>query len=927
MATIFVAKRQPWSETQEDPRMEPADAAKIAARIRYLAVGHDGLGGEDVADGGAKGAAGGAGARRIVRIGRPLRQVDVAALAAAVMRILTDGISTVDIDRYTIDRAIELATQPEYEEFAKRLLVSAMHKDTPATLTLALKHSAYNHTADGKHTPMVRPEILLIVRLFPELSAAIDPLLDFGLSYFGLRTLMPTREKVAYLARDTAGRQIERPGHMFMRVAVEINRDALMDNDAAAYRPAVAETVRCYQMMANLFMTHATPTLFNAGTIRPQLASCMLIAMFDDSIDGIFRTLHALAMLAKDGAGLGLDVSNIRAEGSIIASSGGASSGLMPLLRMLAVSIPDYMKQGGRRRASVAVYLKVWHADIMRLITCIRNTPAPESDRARALFSAITVDDVFMAACAAGCSATNGVCWGPLDAPRGPAGPDGRPQACPGLHYMFCPTRAPGMLDAHGPELARLYQRYARQGRYAQRLHARELMYQIIFSMVNAGHPYVVNGDAINRTSNLANVGPVRSLNLCAEIALPSDADNIGVCNLASVAVSRLGGRLPAGTTRLAGDPFAGTPLAGSAVVYLRVHEWDGRPAVGWYSFEALAALVAQATRNLDNVINRTLYSDARAERSNKANRPIAIGVQGLGDLMCALGLPYTSEVALVLHYHLAATMYHAFLETTVALARERGPYPGCWANGGSPATHGRLQFDAWPGGLRPAFLPADAALFGAATAAPAYRWDELRAQIAAHGMRNSMGLALMPTASTSQIMNNSESYEPVTSNLYTRTTLAGQFQTGNKQLMADMPAWDHDVINRIMADQGSVQLLDIPDHAKQVYLTAYEISKQRLCQVEATWGRFVCHSISANRYYQVDSVDHLLNTVYSTLMCGWRHGLKTLSYYTRIQLRQAAQRVTVDPGTEQAVGELRARLAAARAASEAGEACTMCSA
>lgn len=913
---IFVVKRHGWSPNAKTPRKEQLNILKIRNRIQYLANGKDGDGGEDVDP-----RAPSTKDRVIVKVGKALISVDIDMLTAGVMEIISDGVKTSDIDNQTIKCAMgHMLDSLEYEEFASRLMVSAMHKETPSTIIDAFRYSFTNLTKTGEHAPMVRDDILVLVSLFEhDIERCINYLNDYKFSFFGLNTICRRGGGAAYLAKDVSGNQIERPQHMWMRVALEIHSKLMSSDKHRESRIGLDLALHSYKMMSWMYMTHATPTLINAGTRLPQLSSCMLVSMFKDSIDGIADTVSTVMKLAKLGAGVGIDVSNIRAFGSMIKSSGGISRGTKPMLKVFNEA-SGYIDQGGRRKASFAIYMMVWHSDFMDFVQMGRNTSASPEDRAHRLFYATTVDNVFMEACQFHCAGGQ-ECWGPIDRPVGPIDHEtGKRKHCPGLHYFMTPDVCPGLVEAHNEHFRELYMEYAKEGLYDKAVHASDIMYEIIFTMINSGKMYVFNKDAANRSSNLSNVAPIKMSNLCIEITLPSGPEDIGVCNLASIALQRL-----------AAPSFDDTPLADYASTPIKAFTFDGKATTRYFSFKALEHIVTTLVTNLDNLIDRTLYPEEKTERSNQSMRPIGIGVQGLADVFSMLGLPYESDKARVLNYHIWRTMYYAAMKQTICLAKDRGPYPLCFTNGASPAINGKLQFDTWPEGERPANLPDDALLFDNLDNVPKYDWDELRADAAKHGMRNSMLLANMPTASTSQILGSSESFEPYTTNIYSRNTIAGQFQVVNPQLAGDLTSkgmWNRDVVDQIIAADGSVQYLDdsvMPLHAKRVYKTAYEISKKRYIQMAADRARFICHSQSMNLYWSGEP-DQIKHEIYSALVHGWRLGLKTLCYYTHINTMAKAQKVTIDPAVEAKVRTFKEQLRVAKEAAERGEVCDMCS-
>lgn len=758
---MFVVKRN--GET------EPVELTKVQRRIQFLANG------EDVVKGTSKDG------RTIHTVGEKLTNVNVPKIAINVAEQLKDGISTSELDEFAARYCASfISDHPDYNTLASRILVSNLHKNTPDTFSEAMC-KAYN-TVDNsqKHSPLIREDFLNIVcenKVF--FNSLIDYSRDYLIDYFGLKTL----EKI-YLLRDGSGKFIECPQHMWLRVSVEIHRDNL-------------EAVRdSYNLMSQLYFTHATPTLIQSGTRVNQLASCFLLTM-GDSIEDIFDTIKTCALLGKTAGGIGVSISNVRAEGSLIRSTSGKSRGTVPLCKTLN-SVSEYIDQGGRRRASIAVYMEIWHKDVKGFLDLKRNQGAEEL-RARELFYALWVNDLFMQ------RVEKDEDWS-----------------------LFCPDECSGLVKAVGKDFERLYTTYeATPTINRTSVKARELMKQLVETQIETGSPYFMFKDAFNQKWNQKNLGTLSCSNLCAEIALYSDKDEIGVCNLASVSLPR----------------FVNNKV---------------------FDYEKLGEVVRTVVRNLNNVIDHSYYSVPQTKRSNFNHRPIAVGVQGLADTFAVMGFPYGSAESRSLNKKIFETIYFFACSESMELAKKHGPYSSFE---GSPISEGKFQFDMWP-----KFKKSELS----------YDWDGLREQIKVHGTRNSMLTSLMPTASTAQIMGNCESFEPITSNIFSRSTLAGSFTIINKTLTTELISqglWGPNIKAKIIANKGSIQnISEIPYETRELFKTVWEIPQKGLIEMAADRGPFICHSQSMNIYFANPSVTKMT----SALTLGWKLGLKTGSYYLR---------------------------------------------
>jgi ribonucleoside-diphosphate reductase alpha chain len=735
--------------------------------------------------------------------------VNADVLAQQVLARIVDGIKTAELDELAAQMAASLCTaHPDWGTLAARIAVSNHHKSTPAKFSDVVKALSTQVMPKTGETVSYLSET--VVAAVEQHAAALDAYLkhdrDYLFDYFGFKTL----EK-AYLLKGTDGRVLERPQHMWMRVAVGIwassgEEGAELDMD---------RVLVTYDMLSQKRMTHATPTLFNAGMPRAQMSSCYLLAMSDDSIAGIYKTLHDCAMISKYSGGIGLHVHNIRARGALIRGTNGTSNGLVPMLRVFNNTARYCDQGGGKRNGSFAIYLEPWHADIDDFLKLKLNTGA-EEERARDLFYAMWIPDLFMR------RVEEDAEWS-----------------------LFCPSEAPGLADVHGAAFDELYLRYEAEGRARRAVSARKLWFQILDTQMETGTPYLLYKDAANAKSNQQNLGTIKSSNLCTEILEYSDANETAVCNLASLA-------LPA---------FVDA-------------------AAGAYDYAALQRTVRAAVRNLNRVIDVNFYPTPETHRSNMRHRPIGLGVQGLADVFAALRLTWEDAAAADLNQRIFEHIYYAAVDESALMAEEAGSYESF---AGSPASEGRLQPDLWPG-VTP-LTAADGSL----------DWDALRAR-AKKGLRNSLLVAPMPTASTSQILGYNECFEPFTSNLYTRRTLAGEFIVVNKHLtkeLMELGIWSEAMKQEIVARNGSVQgIAAIPEDVQRRYKTAWEIPQKVLIDMAAARGAFICQSQSLNLFIADPNYAKLTSMHFYT----WKKGLKTGCYYLRTKAPVAAQKFTVDP-------------------------------
>lgn len=743
-------------------------------------------------------------------------QVNPDALAQQVLSRIYDKVPTTQLDELTAANAASLGTiHPDWNVLAARIAISNHQKNTsPSFSTVVKALASQTIQKTGEKTSSISSVLLSVVTQNTELiDARIDHTRDYLLDYFGFKTL----EK-SYLLRDTETKILERPQHMWMRVSLAIWHDDL------------ERAFETYDLLSQKFMTHATPTLFNAGTPRQQLSSCFLLAMADDSIAGIYKTLGDCAAISKFAGGIGLHAHNIRARGSLIRGTNGMSNGLVPMLRVFNNTARYVDQGGGKRNGSFAVYLEPWHADVEDFLKLKLNSGS-EEERARDLFYALWVSDLFME--------------------RVEADED---------WTLFCPSEAPGLADVWGAEFKALYTKYEAEGRGRKTVKAQKLWFQILDTQMETGTPYLVYKDAANSKSNQQNLGTIKSSNLCSEIIEFSNAQETAVCNLASIA-------LPA---------------------FVK----DGA-----FDFKELRRVTKVVVKNLNRVIDINYYPTPETRTSNMRHRPIGLGIQGLADVFAMLHLSWEDDAALTLNQLIFEHMYYAAVESSCELADSEGPYEtfgqhanpyvktdhATWGvNDPSPAAMGKLQPDLWS--VKP-MTETDGTL----------DWAALRVR-AAKGLRNSLLLAPMPTASTSQILGYNECFEPFTSNLYTRRTLAGEFIVINKWLMKELleaGIWSEDMKQQIIARNGSVQEVPgIPDEIKARYKTSWELKQRVLIDMAAARGAFICQSQSLNLFVADPNYAKLT----SMHFYAWKKGLKTGCYYLRTKAPVAAQKFTVDP-------------------------------
>ncbi len=686
-------------------------------------------------------------------------------------------------------------THPDYAQLAARIAISNLHKNTNKSFSETMSEMYhYVNPRTNQKAPLISDEVYEVIQANAEfLNSHIIYNRDFNYDYFGFKTL-----ERSYLLRIN-GKIVERPQHMLMRVSVGIHLNDL---------EAVIET---YELMSKKFFTHATPTLFNAGTPKPQMSSCFLLTMQDDSIDGIYDTLKQTAKISQSAGGIGLAIHNVRATGSYIRGTNGTSNGIVPMLRVFNDTARYVDQGGGKRKGSFAIYLETWHADIFEFLDLKKNT-GKEEMRARDLFFAMWTSDLFMKRVEADSTWT-----------------------------LMCPNECPGLDNVYGEEFEALYTSYEAQGKGRKTIRARELWEKILESQIETGTPYMLYKDAANRKSNQKNLGTIRSSNLCTEILEYTSPDEIAVCNLASIS-------LPMFVEN------------------------------GAFNHELLYNVTKRVTRNLNRVIDRNYYPVKEAENSNMRHRPVGLGVQGLADAFIMLRMPFTSDEAKKLNQEIFETLYFAAVTASMEMAKEEGPYS---SYEGSPISKGEFQHNLW--GLK------DEELSG--------RWDwaSLRKEVMANGVRNSLLVAPMPTASTSQILGNNEAFEPYTSNIYTRRVLSGEFIVVNKHLLNDLVErglWNETLKQEIMRHNGSVQHIErIPADLKELYKTVWEMSMKDIIDMSRQRGYFIDQSQSLNLFMQ----DATYAKLTSMHFYAWKSGLKTGMYYLRTKAAVDAIKFTLN--------------------------------
>ncbi len=756
---------------KRDGRLETAKFDKITARIEKLCYGLDS------------------------------RFIDPYEVSRKVIEGIYDRVPTTELDNLAAETAASLTTRhPDYAVLAARIAISNLHKTTSKSFSNTIKLLyQYIDPKTGENASLISREVYEVVKKNANLlDSTIIYDRDFGYDYFGFKTL----ERSYLLKLD--GKVVERPQHMLMRVAVGIHQ-----ND-------IDSVIETYTLLSERWFTHATPTLFNAGTPKPQLSSCFLLTMKNDSIDGIYDTLKQCAKISQSAGGIGLSIHNIRATGSYIKGTNGTSNGIIPMLKVFNDTARYVDQGGGKRKGAFAIYLEPWHADVVDFLQLKKNH-GKEELRARDLFYALWVPDLFMKRVEADEE------WS-----------------------LFCPNEAPGLADCYGEAFENLYEKYEREGRARRVMKAQELWFEILEAQTETGTPYMLFKDHANHKSNQKNLGTIKSSNLCTEIIEYTSPDEVAVCNLASIALPKF-------------------------VVN------------GKFDHNKLIEVTKHVTKNLNKIIDINYYPVPEAERSNMRHRPIGIGVQGLADTFIKLRMPFDSEEAQRLNEDIHETIYFGAMTASMELSKKFGPYE---TYEGSPVSQGIFQFDLW----------------GVSPKSGRWKWDELREKVKKHGVRNSLLIAPMPTASTSQILGNNECFEPYTSNIYTRRVLSGEFIVVNKHLLKDLVElglWNDSMKNKLIEANGSVQkIAEIPAHIKDLYKTVWEISQKAIIDMSADRGAYICQSQSLNIHIQ----DPNFGKLTSMHFYAWKRGLKTGMYYLRTKAAADAIKFTVEKQAEVAL-------------------------
>jgi ribonucleoside-diphosphate reductase alpha chain len=716
--------------------------------------------------------------------------VDAFEVAQKVIQGVHDGVTSVELDDLAAETAASMTSyHPDYSVLASRIAVTSLHKSTKKSFYETMKDlHGYVDKKTNQSASLIDDQVFkFIEENKDELDQAINYDRDFNFDFFGFKTL-----ERSYLLK-IEGKPAERPQHMWMRVACGI------------WAGNVQEAIKTYELLSEGFFTHATPTLFNSATKRPQLSSCFLLKIKDDSLEGIYKTLSDCAMISKNAGGLGLHAHHIRAKGAYIKGTNGVSNGIIPMLKVYNETARYVDQGGGKRKGSIAVYLEPWHADIFDFID-LRKNHGKEELRARDLFLALWTPDLFMR------RVEEDRDW-----------------------TLFSPDEAPGLDECYGEEFEKLYEKYEKEGRGRKTIRARELWNKVIESQIETGTPYMLYKDHANKKSNQKNIGVLKGSNLCTEIMEVTTPDEIAVCNLASLALPK----------------YVITPIGKKVDKSKRT-----------FDFQRLYDVVYQATKNLNRVIDVNFYPVKEAKKSNMKHRPIGLGVQGLADTFALLGLPFTSNEARKLNRDIFETIYFAALKASCDIAKIEGTYE---SYKGSPISKGILQYDMWE------TTPSDR-----------WDWESLKKEIAEHGVRNSLLVAPMPTASTAQILGNNEAFEPFTSNLYKRRTIAGEYTLINKHLVEDLverSLWSEEMRLKLIAAKGSVQtIMEIPSDLKQLYMTVWELKQKDLLDMAADRGAFIDQSQSLNLFIEGVNAAKLTAAHFH----GWKKGLKTGMYYLR---------------------------------------------
>lgn len=751
----------------------------------------------------------------------PLKSIDPDIVAQKVVSSIYDGVTSCELDEEAARIAVSMIDNLQYQKLASRIIISNAHKNSHECFSEVMERLYNNTDKLGKHAPILADDIIEIIRKHKNtLNFAIDYNRDYLFDYFGYKTLERSYLQKIWNVKNERMEVVERPQHLYMRVAVGIHKDD------------IESVLKTYHLISQHYYTHATPTLFNAGTRLASLASCYLIGS-DDSIEGIFKTITDCGKISKLAGGIGVHITNIRAKGSMIRGTNGLSDGIIPMIKVYNETA-RYINQGGKRKGSFALYLETWHADILEFLDLKKNQ-GHEDMRARDLFYAMWISDLFMK-----CVEEDSD-W-----------------------YLMCPDECPGLSDTYGEDFEKLYNKYVTERRYKRVVKAQEIWRKILDAQIETGTPYICYKDAVNKKCNQKNLGTIKSSNLCAEINLYSDDKEYAVCNLASIALPKF-------------------------VKY----DHNNKP---YFDFEHLRQISEYIIHPMNKVIDHTYYPVPETKLSNMKNRPVGLGIQGLVDVYVKMRLPFESEAAKKLNKEIFETIYYGSLRGSIELAKRDGAYSSFQ---GSPFSEGKLQFD-----LAAEYDGIDLTNYLSGR----WDWDSLKQDLVKYGSRNSMLLALMPTASTAQIMGNSECFEPVDSCIFKRRVLSGEFIVVNKYLVEDLEKlnlWNNELKDMIIANDGSIQNIDIiPDDIKQLYKTVWEISMKSVIEQCHDRGVFIDQTMSMNLFMANPNYKRLT----SMHFYAWKKNLKTGMYYLRSKSSASAGKFSINPELEKRIREKKER-------------------
>lgn len=748
----------------------------------------------------------------------PILHVNVGLIAQNTIKLMINNITTRELDNISANICASMITvHPDYGTLASRIEISNLHKETNENYYQMLLELNDYKNENGESIQLVDNKLILFAKNYSDvIQDKVNYNLDFNFTYFGIKTL-----KKSYLLKHNLSNNnvkiLERPQHLYLRVSIGIHFNKI-DENGFTYEYILENIFNTYKLLSEHYYTHATPTLFNGGTPRQSLSSCFLLEI-GDNLEGIYKTLSDTAKISKWSGGIGVHCSQVRAKNSLIKSTNGKSEGIIPMLKVYNDSALYVSQGGGKRKGSTAVYLENWHADVIDFLD-LKKPIGDEYLRARDLFLAMWISDLFMKRLIQAIETKQVVLWS-----------------------LFCPNIAKGLADKYGDEFEELYIKYENEKKYTKQVDITILWKKILEIQMESGNPYLMFKDQVNKKCNQNNLGTIKSSNLCSEINIYTDKDNIGVCNLASISLPK----------------FVETTKNG----------------VVFYNYQKLYEITKIIIKNLNQVIDNNIYPVSEGKYSDSRNRPLGLGVQGLADVFFKFKIPFTSNKAKEINKLIFETIYFASVESSCELAQKYGPYE---TYSTSMVANGKLQFDLW--GVTPSSM---------------WNWDKLRNNISKYGLYNSLLTALMPTASTSQIMGNYEMFEPITSNMFTRNTLSGTYQIINKYLINDLlelNIWNDNIKQKIIAYNGSVQNIDeIPKELKEIYMTVWELKQKDLIDMDADRSAYVCQSSSSNRYMSNPN-NNKLTSMY--IYC-WKKGLKTGCYYLRSKSGADAVKFNID--------------------------------